>query len=77
MNATTNRPSVLDQAGDLIELAGTYAGDGAFRTAANRLRQAADLLDQYAADEEQALAEIRDDRPEWELRTGFREEDFA
>ena len=37
-----------ESVGELIELAGIYWADGAPRTAAKRLRQAADLLEQEA-----------------------------
>ncbi len=38
-----------DRAFELVELAGIYVDDGAFRTAAMKLRAAADLLDGIAA----------------------------
>ena len=40
--------SIHERIGELIELAKTYAEDGAFRTAAARLREAADMLDTHA-----------------------------
>lgn len=36
---------LCDEAFRLVDLAGTYVDDGAFKTAADRLRQAADKLD--------------------------------
>ena len=36
---------LCDEAFELVELAGTYVDDGAFRTAAAKLREAADRLD--------------------------------
>lgn len=44
---TTWRP-LADRAAETVQLAQTYFDDGAFRTAAERLRTAADLLDQAA-----------------------------
>lgn len=40
--------SIHDRVGDKIELAQTYADDGAFYTAARVLREAADILQAHA-----------------------------
>lgn len=40
--------SIHDRIGDKIELAQTYADDGAFYTAARVLREAADILQAHA-----------------------------
>lgn len=46
-----------DRIGDLVELAGVYFEDGAPRTAAVKLRQAADLLEQEANRRDRAFEE--------------------
>jgi hypothetical protein len=48
----------LEDAFELVQVAGTYIEDGAPRTAADRLRQAASILDQIATERESALAAI-------------------
>lgn len=44
-----------DDAFDLVQMAGVYVDDGAFRTAADRLRQAATILDEVANREAETL----------------------
>lgn len=44
----TPRPSIHEQVAEIVELSGTYALDGAFYTAARKLREAADLYDRHA-----------------------------
>lgn len=43
-----SKPTLHDRIGELVELAGVYFEDGAPRTAAVKLRQAADFLEQEA-----------------------------
>lgn len=46
----------IERAYELVELAGTYLADGALRTAALRLRSAADVLDEITSREEREMA---------------------
>lgn len=51
-----SRPGQLvDRAFEKVELAGVYVDDGAFRSAARVLREAADLLDRAADQASQGL----------------------
>ena len=43
------KPTIQDRVAELVEIAAAYAADGAFLTAALRLRQAADIYDTVAA----------------------------
>lgn len=56
MNQSTDKPVDHDRVAELIELAGVYFMDGAFRTAAQRLRQAADHCDAIAAEMDAFIA---------------------
>lgn len=56
--ALQHKPSDHDRVGELIELAGTYFVDGAPRTAAARLRKAADLCDEIADRKDAFLAKV-------------------
>ena len=51
---TDDALSLSEQVSELVQLAGIYLADGAPRTAADRLRKAATLLDDFA-DETDAL----------------------
>ena len=42
------RPNARERIAELVQLAAIYADDGALRTAAARLREAADLCDEQA-----------------------------
>lgn len=53
----TDRPTV-DDVFDMVQLAGTYIEDGAPATGADRLRKAAAMLDQIAADRDAIIANM-------------------
>lgn len=46
---TEETASISEEVAELVQMAGIYLADGAPRTAADRLRKAADLLDGFAA----------------------------
>ena len=71
-------PSDQEKIGDLIELACTYLADGAFSTAADRLRKAADHCERVAYCRERDLCAIIDGATGCEFHPDYvRQPDYA